>query len=166
MLFRSTDTVLYNVPFGTGLFKITNTTTPIQESASEAYVSIKGPYFDASEVVIGDLTKFNTTQFGTGASTSAVVSKQFANYNGLSPYTYITPQNVVFGDGELYNSSQLKTTGITSSYQYIPTVFTSSDGVIRIASTSTTDAEASQVPTSTQLFQFSGSYTNLKSTEA
>ena len=78
----------------------------------EAYVSVKGPYFDASEIVIGDLTKFNTKgQFGSSVPLSAVVSKQFGNYTGTSPYTYITPQNVVFGTEEFYNSSQVKVYG-------------------------------------------------------
>ena len=98
------------------LFKLDSSAT---YSSTEAYISTTGPYFNASEVVIGDLTKFNTSQFGSSVPVSASVVKSFGNYTGLSPYTYITPQNVVFGDGELYNTTQLQTIGITSSYKFV-----------------------------------------------
>ena len=154
MLFRSTQ-----------LFKFDSSAT---YSGTEAYVSTKGAYFDASEVVIGDLTKFNTSQFDTRASTSAVVSKQFANYVGTSSNTYFNGQQIVFEDGENFYPSQLKASGYVSSYQFVTsTLGYFGRGTITLSSpTVSSDTEVSITPTSTQLFQFSGSYSNLKATEA
>ena len=159
----STDSEVSTVPTSTQLFQFSNSASYV---STEAYVSTKGSYFDASEVVIGDLTKFNTSQFGTGVSTSAVVSKLFGNYVGASPTTYFNGQQIVFGDGENFFPSQLKTSGLTSFYQYIPSGITASGNITLSSPTASTDAEVSITPTSTQLFQFSGSYTNLKATEA
>ena len=83
------------------LFKFDSSAT---YTLTEAYIGSglsTPPYYNPSEIVIGDLIVYNNAKPNTTVSGSAVVPNIF-NYIGLSPYTYITAQNIVFEIGRAH----------------------------------------------------------------